>query len=253
MAPVVVAGGTSGYYLVSCGSAQRRRTPIAFSVPASSATMETTGILLLWNDIDPEVEVEYNRWHSREHVPERVSVPGIRAARRYARADDGPQRYLSVYDLDSTAVLSSRPYTALVERPTPWSQKMRPHFCNMARCACRRVASAGAGVGAWLLALRVAKGKPDKATRAAALDAIIELEGVLAADWGLVDARVPGIAWNAGGAPPSAFDEVVLAQATDREALAASRRRIEALVRAAAGSDAVDPGPEYALLHLVGK
>ena len=30
--------------------------------------------LALWNDFDPGRDEEYNRWHTYEHVPERLSI-----------------------------------------------------------------------------------------------------------------------------------------------------------------------------------
>ena len=37
--------------------------------------------LALWNDVASGREAEYERWHTFEHVPERVAVPGMRGAR----------------------------------------------------------------------------------------------------------------------------------------------------------------------------
>jgi len=215
--------------------------------------MQGSGLLLLWNDIDATVDAEYNRWHSHEHVPERVTVPGILAGRRYARADEGTQRYLSVYELESTAVLASKAYLALVEGPTPWSQRMRPHFRNLARAACRRVASAGAGPGAGLLALRMkgtGAGKPDIL---AAIAACSTLDGVIAAHWCEADATVPDLSWQSANSPPGRFDRILLVEAADNASLRAARAQIEALARHAAPGAMIDCGPEYALLHVVRK
>jgi hypothetical protein len=51
-------------------------------------------------------EDEYNRWYDAVHIPEALTVPGFRAARRF-RIDDDVQpgntfgtRYLTVYDID---------------------------------------------------------------------------------------------------------------------------------------------------------
>jgi hypothetical protein len=40
-------------------------------------------ILALWNDYPSGLAEEYEAWHTFEHVPERLTVPGMRAARRY--------------------------------------------------------------------------------------------------------------------------------------------------------------------------
>ena len=38
------------------------------------------GILLIWNDRDDEIVELYESWYVREHVPERLGVPGFLAA-----------------------------------------------------------------------------------------------------------------------------------------------------------------------------
>ena len=88
---------------------------------------------------------------------------------------------------------------------------------------------------------------------AAALESIATLEGIVAAHWGELDAGVPGLAWNAGATAPPAFDEMVLAEATDHDALTDARPRIIEALRGAAHAHAVDDGPAYALLHRVEK
>ena len=44
-------------------------------------TLKGTGFLALWNDFDPEREAEYECWHTFEHVPERVGIPGFEQQR----------------------------------------------------------------------------------------------------------------------------------------------------------------------------
>ena len=38
-----------------------------------------TGVLAIWNGIDPDAEREFVRWHVEEHIPERVGLPGFLA------------------------------------------------------------------------------------------------------------------------------------------------------------------------------
>jgi len=227
--------------------------------------MKGAGFLLLWNDIEPAVEPEYNLWHSGEHVPQRVNVPGILAGRRYARTGDGTQRYLTIYELESTAVLSSAPYLALMEGPTPWSRRMCNHFRNITRVACHRLASAGAGMGAFLLMIRMDGSARDEAaadestdkdsTIANDLAACATTEGIVAVHWCRTDPQVPRLAWQATTAPPARHDRILIAEATDLAALRAARPKLEALARhAAVGFGNLSEtlcGPEYALLHAV--
>lgn len=213
--------------------------------------MEGTGLLLLWNDIEPAVDAEYNRWHSMEHVPERVRVPGILAGRRYARIGEGKQRYLTVYELESTAVLSSPPYLDLMENPTPWSRRMRINFSNVTRIACHRLDSAGAGMGACLALIRLEAGRDEAAGLASALAACAATEGVVAAHWCRTDPSVPGLSWQATTAPSARCDRMLIAEAIDENSLCAALGRLEALACHAAGSTDHLAGPGYALLHAV--
>ena len=33
-----------------------------------------TGLLMVWTDIDPEFEAEFNRWYDEEHLPRMLSM-----------------------------------------------------------------------------------------------------------------------------------------------------------------------------------
>ena len=58
-----------------------------------------TAILAVWNEVDPANEPDFNDWYLREHVPERLSVPGMNRGRRY-RAEAGTPRYMAFYEAD---------------------------------------------------------------------------------------------------------------------------------------------------------
>lgn len=97
-----------------------------------------SALLALWNDVDPALDDAYNDWHAREHVPERLTVPGMLWAQRYARADDSAwPRYLTLYGLRDAAVLDSAAYRQLLAEPTPASRAMRPALRNLSRWVCR--------------------------------------------------------------------------------------------------------------------
>jgi hypothetical protein len=96
-----------------------------------------TALLALWNDVSPELDAEYNEWHAIEHVPERLTVPGILWARRYrwVSGAEAP-RYLTLYGLRSPDVLTSDAYQRLLREPTPMSRRMRPELRNISRWVC---------------------------------------------------------------------------------------------------------------------
>src|ERR1044072_5453446 len=106
--------------------------------------MALTGaaFLALWNDIDDAREAEYDLWHTVEHVPQRVGLPGFISGRRY-RAAGGAAHYFTLYDVTAPAVFESPHYLALINEPTPWSRSMRPSFRNVVRAVCRTQHSTG--------------------------------------------------------------------------------------------------------------
>ena len=97
-----------------------------------------TALLALWNDVDARRDAEYNDWHAREHVPERLTVPGLLWGLRFRRLGAGAMPlYLTLYGLRDEAVLDSEAYLGLLQHPTPASREMRPAMHNIARWVCR--------------------------------------------------------------------------------------------------------------------
>lgn len=110
----------------------------------------TTAFLALWNDYPVALAEEYEAWHTFEHVPERLTSPGILSARRYASKGDGEvDRYFTLYELDDLDALQHPDYLDLVRNPTPWSAKMRANFSNVLRIPGECIASGGRGAGAY--------------------------------------------------------------------------------------------------------
>ena len=138
------------------------------------------GVLAIWHTITPEGEAEYWRWHDREHIPERVGVPGFLRGRRY-RSLERSLDYLDLYEVEDPETLRSAPYLARLNDPTPWTQRVVPHFLNTLRVGYRVAASAGRGQGGVLLTLHVAAaaGRP-AALGGADLAAIQDVTGVIA-------------------------------------------------------------------------
>lgn len=112
--------------------------------------LEGSVFLALWNDFDPARDAEYESWHTFEHVPERIGVPGMIRGRRYRATERAENRYFTLYEVEEAAVLASPAYLDLVKRPTEWSRAMRPSFRNVARVPCETVTSVGVGIGGYI-------------------------------------------------------------------------------------------------------
>lgn len=130
-----------------------------------------TAFLALWND-RAEDRSDYEAWHSREHIPERLGVPGILNARRYVDGDGPLPAYFTLYALADLNVLAGADYAAVVGRPTPWSRSMRPALLRMYRRGCRTQFSLGAGIAGHAVAtlLRRREGSGEIGSFAAAAD-----------------------------------------------------------------------------------
>jgi hypothetical protein len=109
----------------------------------------------MWWDIAAEMEREFEHWHSSEHMPERLSIPGFRRGTRW-RSSAGASSYFVLYEARTFATISSGPYLERLNDPTPWSRILMPHHRNMVRSLCRVRWSSGAFVSRALLTLRLA-------------------------------------------------------------------------------------------------
>ena len=111
-------------------------------------------VVAIWNGIAPEGRTEFYEWHNREHMPERVGIPGFRRGRRYL-AKYGTPEYFTLYEADSAEVLVGQDYLNRLNNPTPWTRRVPPAFFrDTARGICRVKFSLGLGQGGCMLTLR---------------------------------------------------------------------------------------------------
>ena len=101
--------------------------------------MGNRGLLLTLTEPPPHMEDEFNAWYDTEHLPERLSIPGFRSARRWvADCKPGEGKYLATYELESPAVLVSPAYLAFFEKPTPWTKRCLEKAVVFRRWACEQ-------------------------------------------------------------------------------------------------------------------
>lgn len=216
-------------------------------------------LLSLWNDVAPERAAEYERWHTIEHVPERVWVPGMVSGIRYVREGGGLARYFTLYELESLDVLESSAYGELVAHPTPWSASMRPSFSGFLRKTGQVAAEAGQVLGRTLCVVRLVwrdAAVPGTAQWQAVAAALmrqpaqlvcrVRVQAVLPAG--------PQALKNEDEAPSDGSEFIVLADHAGDEALAADDavRAVEAALGAAgAAAPSWHAGGVYRLVSLV--
>src|SRR4051812_9744541 len=81
--------------------------------------------LAIWHDIASAAEAEYNVWHTRQHMPERLGIPGFLVGRRYVDWNLKDQRYFTLYETVKLETLSSDDYRARLNNPSPWSMRVQ--------------------------------------------------------------------------------------------------------------------------------
>ncbi len=142
---------------------------------------ETPGILAIWNDCRAGREAEFEHWYQSEHLLERLAVPGFLLGRRY-EAGAGSPRYFACYVTQSPEVLTSAPYLARLNDPTPLTQRvMIEMFTDMTRALCRRAHRRGHCRGAFAVTARLAE-SPDQSGLTDAIEALARDDGVACAE-----------------------------------------------------------------------
>jgi hypothetical protein len=111
--------------------------------------------LAIWHDIDADAQNEYMEWHTREHMPERLALPGFLVGKRLINHAVARYRYGTIYAGSEAEVFRSTAYLERLNNPTAWSDRVQPAFRNFLRVACDRVASAGQGEGGALATIRL--------------------------------------------------------------------------------------------------
>jgi hypothetical protein len=216
------------------------------------------GALVIWHDIAAGCESDYHEWHSKEHMLERVGVPGFRRGHRY-QALSGSPKFLNLYEVDDLATLTSQPYLDRLNDPTPWSQKAMGYIRNNNRTLCRVVASSGNGVCADLLTIQLAAapGRGEGLGRwlAETMPALTERAGVLGAHYlegDLAASRTETEEKRLRSGSDAIADRVVLVGGYDADALHEVRRSVLApAALVAQGAEDLQHAAIYRLLHSI--
>jgi hypothetical protein len=217
------------------------------------------GALVIWHDITADGETDYNEWHSKEHLLERVGVPAFLRGHRL-QAVSGSPRYLNLYEVEDLATLTSQPYLDRLNHPTPWTQRALGHFRDNNRTLCRVVASLGNGVCGNLLTMQlaVASGRDD-ALRAwltkEILPALVREPGILGAHYlegDVAASRTETEEKRLRAGSDAIADRVVLVGGYDAEALGEVRRSVLApAALVAKGAEEAQTAAVYRLLHCI--
>ncbi len=206
--------------------------------------MALTGnaFLAIWHDIEASGQTEYMEWHTREHMPERLSIPGFTVGKRLINHTIPRYRYGTVYAGESVEVFRSPAYLERLNNPTDWSNKVQPTFRNFLRVACDRVASAGVGEGGAMATIRLdlrdgASASDIKAGAHQLVEDLLGITSACGAHLGLARTEVSGVKTRETelrpGMKEKEFDAVVLIEGSGMPELEAS---VPAFLQAIAAS-----------------
>ncbi len=192
------------------------------------------GLLCIWTGIAPEHEADFNRWYDREHMQERVAIPGFQAARRFHAVEPSERPYLALYATDSLAVFTSPAYRQAFTQQTEWSLRNFARMQHTQRRVGTLVLERGEGEGGALAVLVLPPALVDAAALQPRLDALLAQDHIVAASLLHTDAALSTPL--TAGAVPAAADGLVFVEATRPEAARAAAQGLAlALGQPAAG------------------
>jgi hypothetical protein len=113
--------------------------------------------MLLTFDVEQAAIPEHDDWHTHEHLPERLSIPGFLRGTRWVAVRGAP-RYVVLYEVDRLETLGSGSYLERLNNPTPWTSKMMTRYRAMSRGLCVVEKSCGLGMGHFALLIRFRRG-----------------------------------------------------------------------------------------------
>lgn len=211
--------------------------------------------LAMWWDIAPAKRGEFEDWHTHEHFPERMRIPGFHRGSRWS-AVDGGEGFFVLYELAAYETLVSGAYLARLNAPTPWSTEMMPHHRHMVRSQCRVLESRGGALSRHALTVRLSpaegQGERLRAHLGALAGSLSSRPGTTAGH--LLQNQTPQIATTTEqqirGGPDPAADWVFIACGYDRAALdAVAGAELSPAALSSAGAQAGAVHGLYALSH----
>lgn len=207
-----------------------------------------TAFLAIWNDIEPSYQDEFDIYHTFEHLPERLSTPGISVGRRYVDYKADRFGYFTIYEADRFEVFASEGYFSTGNAPTEATVALQARFTSFSRAPCHTIMTRGGGIGGALATIRIdfpREAVPDgylpaserfNAAARQLADPLSRLPGAIGVHLGLagqVDRK--SVRANSLNNRPDlvSFDAVILIEAISRRHLTGAVPAIDGILRSA--------------------
>ncbi len=114
-----------------------------------------TAFVAIWHGIQPGSETNYLDWHTHEHMPERVGIPGFLQGRRYVDWALRPHQTFTLYEGAHLETFRSPGYLARLNAPTAWSNEVQPRMTDFLRGGCETILSLGKGLAGAITTVRL--------------------------------------------------------------------------------------------------
>src|SRR5579864_4392390 len=111
------------------------------------------GMLVVFAEVKARHERDFNEWYNREHIDERVNLPGFRRARRYVAVKATP-KYLATYECSRVGDLATPGYLERLTHQTPWSNRVTGRFTKFRRLTLSMRVDQTRGIGGAVAAVR---------------------------------------------------------------------------------------------------
>lgn len=111
------------------------------------------GMLVVFAEVSARHERDFNEWYNREHIDERVNLPGFRRARRYVAIKASP-KYLATYECSRVGDLATPGYLERLASQTPWSKRVTGRFTRFHRMTLAIKVDQIRGIGGAVAAVR---------------------------------------------------------------------------------------------------
>lgn len=107
-------------------------------------------LLFILTNVSLSDETNFNRWYDREHLGDRIEVPGFTSARRYESVGGTHWKYLALYEADELGVFASPSYKERLASQSPWSKQVLPLFVDPQRTIAQERSRHGVGFGCFI-------------------------------------------------------------------------------------------------------
>jgi hypothetical protein len=146
------------------------------------------GFLAIWCEIGAEHLEDYRNWLTQEHIADRTFSPGFLGVRLFEALNNETSHFI-LYGTEGPQVLDSPSYRAILDNPSPWTQRIMPKFGLFDRAVGEQSIKLGNGFGPYVVVCRLhtTGSDPDLAQLRDSLGRYLDIPGVVSLRLDAVD------------------------------------------------------------------